>query len=424
MKAVQSLTISPAVKDQGPFRRRRSASRCGALALVLASFALGGCAIEVGPPPESDPPLVPQKAKAPTPPPQPTEPQPWSRDLNLDSGPTRIDKEQLSQGLVASNSGTLYTGERLTFESAYNSETPPSEADLVRERARARAEAAGRPAPPEVAAAPVEEVSSQSLPPAPVPAGAREPDAPGEQARRESRLPPPPKFPPISQEAAVGPDSPPSDGAEATSTDAPAVPAAVEAEAPADSQGAVPPLPETAAAPISTGEREWRDSRLPPPPKFPPLSQEADSRAAADDQAMQQAALTTEEAPPEPSPAASAATDPQEAEAVPAEMAEAPSTAVAAADFAAQAWDAPAGTILVQVSAVRKEENVVAEWERLRARYPQILKPLRLVVEEAKLGDRGVFYRVQAGAFGTQAGADDACGVLIDAGQTCFVVVR
>jgi hypothetical protein len=98
--------------------------------------------------------------------------------------------------------------------------------------------------------------------------------------------------------------------------------------------------------------------------------------------------------------------------------------AEAAATFAAQAWDAPAGTILVQVSAVQKEENVVEEWQRLQARYPQVLKPLRLVVEEAKLGDRGVFYRVQAGAFGTEEGATAACGSLIDAGQACFVVVR
>jgi hypothetical protein len=67
---------------------------------------------------------------------------------------------------------------------------------------------------------------------------------------------------------------------------------------------------------------------------------------------------------------------------------------------------------------------VVNEWQRLQARYPQVLKPLRLVVDEAKLGERGVFYRVQAGAFGSEDGATAACDALISEGQACFVVVR
>ena len=92
--------------------------------------------------------------------------------------------------------------------------------------------------------------------------------------------------------------------------------------------------------------------------------------------------------------------------------------------FLAEAWDAPAGTILVQVSAVQKKATVAGEWARLQARYPQVLQPLRLVVDEAKLGDRGVFYRVQAGAFGSQEGATEVCNLLISQGQACFVVVR
>ena len=71
-----------------------------------------------------------------------------------------------------------------------------------------------------------------------------------------------------------------------------------------------------------------------------------------------------------------------------------------------------------------KPAKVTDEWARLRDRYPEVLKPLRLVVDEAKLGDRGVFYRVQAGAFGSQEGAIAACDSLINQGQACFVVVR
>jgi cell division septation protein DedD len=94
------------------------------------------------------------------------------------------------------------------------------------------------------------------------------------------------------------------------------------------------------------------------------------------------------------------------------------------AEFVAEAWNAPPGTILVQVSAVQNKASVVGEWQRLRGRFPEYLSPLRLVIDEAKLGDKGVFYRVQAGAFGSQAGASEVCDGLISRGQACFVVVR
>ena len=83
------------------------------------------------------------------------------------------------------------------------------------------------------------------------------------------------------------------------------------------------------------------------------------------------------------------------------------------------------GDILsVEVSAVQKKINVLNEWARLKGRFPQELQPLRLVIDEAKLGDRGVFYRVQAGAFGSREVAAAACDSLIGQGQACFVVVR
>lgn len=310
----------------------------GALAALLA---LSACAVEMGPPPESDPPLVPQKAKTLPPPPQPSEPQAWSRDLDLDDGPTRIDAEEVSEGLVAQDSGISYSGERLTYESAFDPERPPTEAELTLQRARERAAAAGRPAPPAVTPAPVAQVSEQSLPPISETAAAATP-------RRESRLPPPPKFPPLKAKG----ETAKREAAEDATTEA--------AESPPPQQAALP----ASEAPI--GE--------PPEPAM--------------------AAEGGKAPPPSPVP------------------------------FAAEAWDAPAGTILVQVSAVQSDDKVVGEWQRLRARYPQVLEPLRLVVEEAKLGDRGVFYRVQAGAFSSREGATAACDKLIGAGQSCFVVVR
>ncbi len=403
MKAAESLTIAriPA------FLRQRPGARNGGpalvlLPLVLASLLLAGCTIEVGPPPESDPPLVPQKAKAPPPPPQPTEPQPWSRDLNLDSGPTRIDEDALEEGLVASDSGAVYSSERLTYESAFNDEEPKSEAQRALERARERAEAAGRPLPPEVAAAPVEEVSARELPPVGEAAAPEPADTPAPVKRdwRESRLPPPPKFPPVSQEAAETP--PPEETMAAAETAAAPEVVAPEAAAP------------EAAAPEAAALEAPQPAPEPSLPEIAPAAVEP----AADEPGPGAQSVVEQTVVEQAAAEQVAAVAPPAEEAAPREMAD------EAAVFAAEAWDAPAGTILVQVSAVQKEEQVVEEWQRLKARYPQVLMPLRLVVEEAKLGDRGVFYRVQAGAFGTEAGATAACGSLIDAGQACFVVVR
>lgn len=349
-----------------------------------------GCTIEVGPPPESDPPLVPESAKAPPPPPQPTEPQAWSRDLDLDSGPTTIDSQQVAEGLVASDTQGQYSGQRLTFLSAFEEEQKLSEAEQLRQRARERAAAAGLPAPPEVSAAPLDEVTAQSLPEA------------GTAPRRESRLPPPPKFPPLPpQDAGAAAEVPAGEDSDRLPEEAVRM-AAVEPEAAAQAGAAAPAG--TADVPAAAAD-DWskRQSRLPAPPKFPPL--------------------------PAPQPAAEAAAPPAETQvaAVPdAASAGGPAQnpAVQAADFAAEAWDAPNGTFLVQVGAVTDAAKVAPEWHRLQASYPEVLEPLRLVVEPAMLGERAAFYRLQAGGFGSEAGAAATCDVLISAGQSCFVVVR
>lgn len=346
MKTADSLTISgrqPALR-----RSRRTLRPVACVPAVLGMMLLGvtACTVEVGPPPESDPPLVPESAKAPPPPQQPTEPQAWSRDLDFEAGPARLERGELAEGLVASSGEGHYSSERLTYESALTAERPLSEAELALKRARERAAAAGTPVPPAASAAPVAEVSAESLPPL------------GETAAGSA-------------------------------------------------------VAEKAAAPR-------RPSRLPPPPKFPPLPAKAEAaEAEATTVAQQEAAL------PAPEPVSDRAPEASDAEAAePVKQAMADETAMSVTAFSAAAWDAPAGTILVQVSAVQKEDKVVGEWQRLQARYRQVLQPLRLVVEEAKLGDRGVFYRLQAGAFGTEAAASAACDALIDAGQACFVVVR
>jgi len=158
------------------------------LPAVLTLLALAACAGEIGPPRETDPPLVPESAKAPPAPAQPTEPQAWSRDLDFDAGPAKIARGELAEGLAASDSGVAYSEQRLTYQSAFEEVRKLTPAEQARQRAQERAAAAGLPPPPAVAPPPVEQVNAEPLPPVGASQG-------GEGAspvpRRESRLPPP-----------------------------------------------------------------------------------------------------------------------------------------------------------------------------------------------------------------------------------------
>lgn len=314
------------------------------LAAALGLAAVSACTIEMGPPPESDPPLVAEKERPAPPPAQPEEPQAWSKDLDLDGGELSVRRGELAEGLIADDESRTYSAERLTFESAASGERPPTEAELIRERARKRLleaqsgqQVAEALAPPEVVAAPVESVRAEALP---------EPDATAVEAQAPS-------------------------------------PAASDEVLPAEQQNDAP----------DPGEGTTAKEDSEPGPVVTPTS-----------------------APPE---------QPQFASAEPlAKLPEAGPPSEELADLLLESWDAPDGTILVQVSAIQNKEKIADEWERLKAGYPGVLGPLRLVVEEAKLGDRGVFFRVQAGGFDSQGHAEAACAALTDQGQSCFVLKR
>ncbi|WP_420348407.1 SPOR domain-containing protein [Pelagibius sp.] len=364
----------------------------GGLALAL----LAGCTIEMGPPPDSDPPLVSEAQQGPPPPAQPTEPQAWSRDLDFDGGERRFERGELAEGLVAEDQPRTYSAERLTFESAQSTERPPTEAELIRERARQRLlEARGQVgtaapiAPPSVAAAPVETVSAEALPPqgaGPAGDGSAQAAAVAEtvtqqesgsaagSGRQRPSLPPPPVMP---------------------------------AQAPPAEQP-VPQEPPTQVAAVepradSPQARQQQDQQQ----EVGAEGTRPEGEAAPGPQTKLSATEATESAPRTPAPAAQAA------------MRDNP-----AADQPTAYWDAPKGTILVQISAIQDQNKVAGEWDRLKRGYPEVLGPLRLVVEEAKLGDRGVFFRVQAGGFASETQAENACTLLTERGQPCFVVER
>jgi len=83
---------------------------------------------------------------------------------------------------------------------------------------------------------------------------------------------------------------------------------------------------------------------------------------------------------------------------------------------------ATAGGARVQLASVRSAEAARAEWARLLRLHDDSLGALQLVVEQADLGDRGTFFRVQAGPLADRAAAAELCARLKGRNQPCLVV--
>lgn len=109
------------------------------------------------------------------------------------------------------------------------------------------------------------------------------------------------------------------------------------------------------------------------------------------------------------------------AEEKPAEKAEAP-PAVAKTEPAA--GDAKAGTHYVQLVSIKDRSLADAEWKKLQKQFSGPLSGLSMRVQEADLGAKGKFYRIQGGAV-SQARAKEICSAISSqrAGG-CLVVAR
>ena len=158
-----------------------------------------------------------------------------------------------------------------------------------------------------------------------------------------------------------------------------------------------PPL-ETASGPAD----ETQESALPPPPPPEPLTAEP-------------LASGTLLAPQ----IADAALEPK----VEAELVEAPPTP-APQVAALPPASAPAGAFVVQLAALKVKDSARPAWARLQKAHPALLGERVLAIQEVDLGERGVFYRVQAGFFAERAEALDLCNSLKARGQDCLVVKR
>lgn len=80
------------------------------------------------------------------------------------------------------------------------------------------------------------------------------------------------------------------------------------------------------------------------------------------------------------------------------------------------------GSVRVQLAAVRSQDAAQKEWTRLRAANKDLLGGLRMTVAQADLGDRGTFYRIQAGPVGDQQAATELCAKLKARNVSCLVV--
>ncbi len=86
--------------------------------------------------------------------------------------------------------------------------------------------------------------------------------------------------------------------------------------------------------------------------------------------------------------------------------------------------DAKTGGFVVQLAALRAKDGARPAWARLKKAHPALLGDRELTIQRVDLGDRGIFFRVQAGFFAERAGARDLCNALKARGQDCLVVKR
>jgi hypothetical protein len=186
------------------------------------------------------------------------------------------------------------------------------------------------------------------------------------------------------------------------------------------------------------------ESLLPPPESPMPHPTTAANAAEgglapAAGPAASPAVTQTMAAPPPPAPAATSPAKPSAvpppasaaAKSVPAAppadtktAAVAPSTLAAPAAPVAPPADssaAKAGDYRVQLSAVHSPDAADTEWKKLQKAYPDLLGTLTLNVVKADLGEKGTFYRVQAGSL-SESAAKDLCTELKRRKAECIVV--
>ena len=186
------------------------------------------------------------------------------------------------------------------------------------------------------------------------------------------------------------------------------------------------PLPSTSVTEVENLLGPPLETAAGPPSKIP-AAEEA-LPPAIPPAAPQIAAVRLPEAEPEPvlpEPEAETLVAP-EPPAIPAvsPTVPAPAATSAPAPQVAALPDATTGGFVVQLAALKAKDGARPAWARLQKAHPALLGDRELAIQRVDLGDRGIFYRVQAGFFVERAGARDLCNALKARGQDCLVVKR
>ncbi len=82
----------------------------------------------------------------------------------------------------------------------------------------------------------------------------------------------------------------------------------------------------------------------------------------------------------------------------------------------------PRDQFLLHLASHRTEAEAVREWELLTRKFTVLLGALQPIIRSVHLGDRGVFYRVQAGPIGSRDSARALCRKLKARDQYCRVL--
>src|SRR5690606_9549195 len=82
----------------------------------------------------------------------------------------------------------------------------------------------------------------------------------------------------------------------------------------------------------------------------------------------------------------------------------------------------PEARYRVQLGAFREEQLARKAWEDMSREAASVVGQSGPAIQRADLGERGIFYRLQAGAFGQIAEAKSACKALEKRRIACFVV--
>jgi cell division septation protein DedD len=96
--------------------------------------------------------------------------------------------------------------------------------------------------------------------------------------------------------------------------------------------------------------------------------------------------------------------------------------AILEASTSASPKAATGGPVKVQLGSVRSAEAARDEWARLKREQPDLLGKLTAVAVRADLGDKGTYYRIQAGPLADGGAAERLCGELRQRKLGCTLV--